>query len=101
MRPLPGNILSARLKFLEEVGIVIKTQRPDNRKTNYYLLTGKGLDLVPILIELALWSDNHLRDIHPSIVNGEAMELLRSDKADFANFLVKKYREKLATTMNK
>jgi DNA-binding HxlR family transcriptional regulator len=28
------NILSSKLKFLEEVGIIIKTQRPDNKKTN-------------------------------------------------------------------
>ena len=95
------NILSAKLKLLEEVGIIIKTQRPGNRKTNLYLLTDKGLALTPILVELALWSDNHLRDIHPTIVNGEAMELLRDDKIAFASALEQKYREKLATALNK
>jgi DNA-binding HxlR family transcriptional regulator len=93
------NILSSKLKFLEEVGIIIKTKRPDNKKANHYLLTEKGLALTPILIELAIWSDKNLRDIHPTIVNGEAMEFLRNDKADFANVLVMKYKEKLATTM--
>ena len=39
------NILSAKLKLLEEVGIIIKTQRLGNRKTNHYLLTEKGLAL--------------------------------------------------------
>jgi DNA-binding HxlR family transcriptional regulator len=92
------NILSAKLKFLEEVGIIIKTQRPDNKKTNLYLLTEKGLALTPIIVELAAWSDKNLRDIHPTIVSGEAMELLRTDKLAFANVIVKKYREKLATT---
>jgi DNA-binding HxlR family transcriptional regulator len=91
------NILSAKLKFLEEVGLIIKTQRPDNKKTNHYLLTEKGLSLTPILVELATWSDHHLRDIHPTIVNGEAMELLRTDKEAFANMFEKKYREKLTT----
>ena len=91
------NILSAKLKLLEEIGIVIKTQRPDNKKTNLYLLTEKGLSLTPILVELAIWSDKHLRDIHPTIVNGKSMELLRDDKAAFATLLEKKYREKLAT----
>lgn len=95
------NILSAKLKFLEEMGLIIKTQRPDNKKTNFYLLTEKGLSLTPILIELATWSDNNLRDIHPSIVNGEAMELLRTDKVAFANVIKKKYKEKLATTLYK
>jgi DNA-binding HxlR family transcriptional regulator len=95
------NILSAKLKFLEEVGLIIKTQRPNNKKTNLYLLTEKGLSLTPILVELATWSDRNLRDIHPTIVNGEAMEFLRKDKTTFANEIEKKYKEKLATTMYK
>ena len=93
------NILSTKLKFLEEVGIIIKTQRPDNKKTNHYLLTDKGLALTPTLVELATWSDKHLRDMHPTIVNGKEMEFLRTDKSAFANVLVTKYREKLATTL--
>ena len=95
------NILSAKLKFLEEVGLIIKTQRPDNKKTNLYLLTEKGLALTPILVELAFWSDKNLRDLHPTIVNGEEMELLRNDKVAFANVLETKYKEKLATTLYK
>jgi DNA-binding HxlR family transcriptional regulator len=93
------NILSTKLKLLEELGIVIKTKRPNNKKTNLYLLTDKGLALTPILVELATWSDHYLRDIHPTIVNGAAMELLRNDKVAFASELEKKYREKLASTM--
>jgi DNA-binding HxlR family transcriptional regulator len=95
------NILSSKLKRLEEVGIIIKTKRPDNKKTNLYLLTDKGLALTPVLVELATWSDSYLRDIHPTIVNGEAMESLRNDKAAFASTVEKKYREKLATTFYK
>jgi DNA-binding HxlR family transcriptional regulator len=93
------NILSTKLKLLEEVGIIIKTKRPNNKKTSLYLLTDKGLALTPILVELAIWSDSYLRDIHPTIVNSEKMELLRNDKAAFASALEEKYREKLATTL--
>ncbi len=89
------NILSAKLKLLEEVGIISKTKRLDNKKENLYLLTDKGLALAPVLVELAFWSDGNLRDIHPTIVNGESMELLRNNKAAFANELVKKYRGKM------
>lgn len=92
------NILTSKLKFLEEMGIIIKTQRPDNKKTNHYLLTEKGLALASVLVELAIWSDKHLRDIHPAMVNGEKMELLRNDKTTFTSIIEKKYREKLATT---
>ena len=92
------NILSAKLKLLEEFGIVIKTKRPNNKKTNLYLLTDKGLALAPLLVELANWSDGFLRDIHPSIANGESMESLRTDKAGFARMLTTEYKEKLAKT---
>ena len=92
------NILSTKLKMLEEFGIIIKTKRPNNKKTNLYLLTEKGLALTPLLVELANWSDNHLRDLHPTIMTGEGIEFIRTDKEAFINYLVKKYREKLATT---
>src|SRR6056297_764371 len=68
------NVLSTKLKLLEELGIIIKTKRPDNKKTNLYLLTEKGLSLTPVLVELASWSDSYLRDVHPSLIKGEAME---------------------------
>ncbi|WP_299519619.1 helix-turn-helix domain-containing protein [Winogradskyella sp.] len=92
------NILSTKLKLLEEVGIIIKTKRPDNKKTNLYLLTEKGLALTPLLIELAIWSDKHLRGIHPIIQNGEGMKLIRQDKAAFADALVRNYRKRLSET---
>lgn len=91
------NILSTKLKLLEEVGIIFKAKRPDNKKNNLYLLTDKGLALTSILVELANWSDSHLRELHPSIVNGSSMELLRRDKAAFAHELEKNYRKKLAS----
>ncbi len=95
------NILSAKLKFLEEAGLIIKTKRPNNKKINLYLLTEKSLALTPVLVELAYWSDKNLRDVHPAMMDGEAMEFLRNDKTAFANEIEKRYKEKLATELNK
>ncbi|GAB5551829.1 MAG: hypothetical protein Sapg2KO_14200 [Saprospiraceae bacterium] len=91
------NILSTKLKMLEEFGIITKSKLPNNKKTNLYLLTDMGLALTPILVELALWSDQHLRGIHPTIQDGAAMESLRSDKVAFAEILEKRYRKKRAS----
>jgi DNA-binding HxlR family transcriptional regulator len=57
----PG-ILSSRLKWLEENGLITKQKLPDNRKENIYLLTEKGIELAPIITEIILWSDKNLRD---------------------------------------
>lgn len=93
------NILSVKLKLLEDLGIVVKTKRPDNKKTNLYLLTDKGLALIPLLAELASWSDTYLRDIHPDIVDGEMMAFMRNDKAGFAQALEQNYRARLAAIL--
>jgi DNA-binding HxlR family transcriptional regulator len=57
----PG-ILSSRLKWLEENGLITKQKLPDNKKENIYLLTEKGIELAPIITEIILWSDKNLRD---------------------------------------
>ncbi len=90
------NILAAKLKQLEEYGLVTKSKKPNNRKSVYYHLTEKALDLTPAILELGIWSDKHLRGIHPSIVNGKGLELLRKDKVAFGKALVQEYREKMA-----
>lgn len=50
------NILADRLTHLEELGIISKFKDPDNRKQYIYAPTGKGIDLLPILLELYRWS---------------------------------------------
>jgi len=50
------NILADRLKALEEAGIIAKATDPENKRRILYSLTEKGLDLAPVIIELAVWS---------------------------------------------
>lgn len=90
------NILAAKLKLLEEMGLVIKMQKPNNKKVYYYILTEKALDLAPVLVELAFWSDQHLRNLHPTLANGENMQLLRKDPRAFAQVLIDQYKKKNA-----
>ncbi len=91
------NILTTKLKQLEEFAIIRKTKIPNNKKSNLYLLTDKGLALIPLIVELGFWSDQFLREVHPSITDGKGMELLRNDKVEFGRIIEQKYREKLAS----
>lgn len=93
------NILTTKLKQLQELGLVTKSHLPNNKKSAYYHLTEKALDLTPVIIELGLWSDKHLRDLNPTIVNNNEMDSLRNDKNKFGNILIENYKEKLATSM--
>ena len=90
------NILSTKLKLMEELGVVTKSQLPTNKKTNIYLLTDKGLSLTPLLVELAQWSDTYLRDVHPTLQDGDGLRQIRSDKAAFAAHLMATYRTQRA-----
>ncbi|APA88235.1 helix-turn-helix transcriptional regulator [Paraburkholderia sprentiae WSM5005] len=53
------NILASRLAFLEEQGILSRTPSPADGRKDFYTLTEKGLDLIPIVLDIALWSAKH------------------------------------------
>ena len=53
------STLSARLKNLEEHGIIVRRFYADHPLRAEYLLTGKGEDLRPILRSLRVWGDRH------------------------------------------
>ena len=55
------NLLSSRLKLLESLDVISKRKLSSNKKENIYLLTEKGIDLAPLIMELVIWSDNHIR----------------------------------------
>jgi len=53
---IASNILTDRLSKLEEFGILIKTKDTHHKQKNVYSLTTKGIDLMPVMIEMAYWS---------------------------------------------
>jgi DNA-binding HxlR family transcriptional regulator len=50
------NVLASRLVFLEEQGILSAVPSPDDGRKDFYTLTEKGLDLIPIILTIVLWS---------------------------------------------
>jgi DNA-binding HxlR family transcriptional regulator len=62
---LPGvaaNLLAARLKELEQAGLVRHEYAPPPVATQLYELTGDGLALEPVLRELGLWGMRYMGD---------------------------------------
>jgi len=95
-----SNILTIKLRLLQELGIVGQTRLPNNKKTKLYYLTDKGLDLTPMVVELALWSDRYLRELNPIIRNDPEFALMRSDKVAFSQALRQQYETKRATMLS-
>ena len=50
------SVLSARLTQLEAAGILTASPDPADRRRVAYTLTETGLALIPILVEIAIWS---------------------------------------------
>ena len=88
------NILSARLKHLEKHDFLTKKKPKDNKKTNLYQLSDKGLSLVPIIIELAIWGDTNLKDIHPSLNVDNPIDYIKLNKDTFIRVIKEQYRDK-------
>ena len=53
------NILASRLARLEQQGILMKRPSLADKRKEEYVLTEKGLDLIPVVAELANWSARH------------------------------------------
>ncbi len=63
------NILADRLSLLEQEGIVLKTADPSKY---IYKLSRKGIDLLPVLVEVIMWSAKYDEDsaVDVKFVNG-------------------------------
>src|SRR5690349_18275425 len=54
------NILADRLVQLQAKGLLIKKPHPADRRKEIYEVTQDGLELVPILLELAEWGSKRV-----------------------------------------
>lgn len=74
------NILASRLKGLEENEIIEKSAHPDSKSKILYKLSQKGIDLLPIIMEIYIWSDKYYE--MPADIK-EAIEEAKKDKDKF------------------
>ncbi|MGF7229659.1 MAG: winged helix-turn-helix transcriptional regulator [Candidatus Saccharibacteria bacterium] len=71
------NVLSDRLKKLEQQGIIEKRRDLTLRNQYIYTVTEKGEQLIPMLIELTLWGLEHDAD---SLASEAFIVRMQSDK---------------------
>ncbi len=90
---IASNILSSRLKMLEEYKMISKEKLPHNKKTNIYLLTEKGLGLTPTIVELMLWSDGNIREYHSSIISDSRIAMVKNNKEASIKLIVEIYKQ--------
>jgi DNA-binding HxlR family transcriptional regulator len=95
------NILSTRLKMLEEFEIINKQKLPTNKKANIYTLTDKGLTLIPVIMELTFWSKHEVIAFNPDMNIDEKLDWAEANKEEAfkqikENYI--KYKQSLLNT---
>lgn len=80
------NILADRLAMLEYADIISKHKHPDSKAKVLYKITPKGLDLLPVLVEIIAWSEKH-HVVHPYAV--EFAKQIKKDKQGLITKLMK------------
>ena len=75
------NILASRLQVLEESGIIKKLAHPESKAKVLYRLTNKGIDLLPVLLEINLWAEKYLS------IPDDRKAMLKRAKKDKTGFI--------------
>jgi DNA-binding HxlR family transcriptional regulator len=75
------NILAARLLALEENGLIEKLDHPESRAKVLYKLTPKGIDLLPVIIEINLWAEKYFT------IPADRKAMLKEVKKDKPGFI--------------
>ncbi|MEO6231758.1 MAG: helix-turn-helix domain-containing protein [Ferruginibacter sp.] len=86
------NILASRLQGLEENKVIEKLEHPDSKAKVLYKLTQKGIDLLPIILEIHFWADKYLTipaDIKAMI------KAAKKDKDAFVKMMTKELKKQL------
>jgi len=86
------NILASRLQTLEINGIITKQNHPESKAKVLYKLTQKGIDLLPLMIEINLWADKYFT------LPAERKEVLEEVKKNKEAFIKEKVVELLEYT---
>ncbi|MEM9673126.1 MAG: helix-turn-helix domain-containing protein [Bacteroidota bacterium] len=79
------NILSDRLKKLENVGIVRSAVYEQKKTQKEYFLTQKGKDLIPILLEMMVWSFKYNNELN---VTEEFIQKIKTNRAEVIKYFL-------------
>ncbi|OJJ17281.1 hypothetical protein BKI52_31770 [marine bacterium AO1-C] len=87
------NILADRLKKLVDYGIVTKQIDEHNQSSYLYSLTKKGLELIPIVVEIYKWGANNIEENN---ADGDFKKRLNQETEKVSQ----EFMDKLKTTHN-
>lgn len=85
------NILTSRLERLIEIGILRYEGHETDGRKGIYSLTEKGLDLIPLIFEMVLWSAKYDSGSEAKRII-RLVELIRKDNRKMSEKVIEKVR---------
>lgn len=85
------NILASRLEHLISVGILQLDTDEDDARKGVYTLTEKGLDLIPLIFEMVLWSAKYDNDSEAKRIS-RLVELIKKDNRQISQKIIEQVR---------
>jgi DNA-binding HxlR family transcriptional regulator len=86
------NILADRLSLLEQSGIVVKNVDPAHGSKFIYKLSQKGMDLLPVLTEVILWSAKYDKQ---TAADAKFVRLAKKDRDGLYNEIARRLKAEL------
>lgn len=84
---ISSNVLAARLRALASEGII---RKEGMGRTTRYSLTAKGLDLLPLMVDMIVWSGRHDRN---TAAPADFLHRAREDRAGLLAQLEEELRD--------
>ena len=75
--------LSERISMLVDEGILVRSSDPEHSQRSILKLTQKGIDLLPVLADISVWSLKHLK-VDPALA-----DIARQAAANREDFLLR------------
>lgn len=85
------NILASRLEHLIETGILRRERYETDKRKDIYTLTEKGLDLIPVIFEMILWSSKYDSQSEARKIV-RLVELIRKDNRKISQKVIEQVR---------
>lgn len=85
------NILTSRLSHLVDEGILTKEPLAEDSRKDAYVLSQKGLDLIPVIFEIVLWSAKYDDKSEAKRIRS-LVDLIRADNRAISNQVKKKVK---------
>jgi len=95
---ISSNILADRLAKLVEHGIITKSTDINHCKKFVYVLTQKGIDLVPVLVEMLRWAHRYDKETY---LTDNFFNTLNKSPTKYKNETVKRLQASNAVVLSK